>query len=271
MATGRMDAAVRLLAALVAPPETAASQLLDLLHPQARFMTLGKSARGAEAVAQELLHGPNGELARRLQWQLPQHAGLNVRMIGERQSGSMDRGLVMTLGFEDGRIELVQQQRTPPPPPEAKPIMLPAELRRMINHALVERHPMLMAHADPDGQPVLSFRGSVQSWGDDRLAMWIRSAEGGFIRAIRSNPRVALLYRNEDTKATYNFQGRAHVSDDPEDRRRVFEAAPEAERAHDFAMLGVPVIVDLDRVEGYAGLGPGGQVGQVRMLRSAAA
>jgi hypothetical protein len=51
----------------------------------------------------------------------------------------------------------------------------------------------------------------------------------------------------------------------------VFDAAPEAERAHDFAMLGVAVLVDLDRVEGYAGLGPGGQVGQVRMLRDAAA
>jgi hypothetical protein len=35
-------------------------------------------------------------------------------------------------------------------------------------------------------------------------------------------------------------------------------------------MLGVAVVVDLDRVEGYAGLGPMGQVDQVRMLRDPA-
>ncbi|MDB5829751.1 MAG: hypothetical protein JWQ73_3971, partial [Variovorax sp.] len=33
----------------------------------------------------------------------------------------------------------------------------------------------------------------------------------------------------------------------------------------------VVVLVDLDRVEGYAGLGPAGQVDQLRMLRGAPA
>ncbi len=130
---------------------------------------------------------------------------------------------------------------------------------------------MLMAYTDPQGQPVLSFRGSVQAYGDDQLAMWIRSADGAFVRAIRGNPRVALVYRNEETKATYNFQGRARVSDLETDRKRVFDASAEAERAHDFAMLGVAVLVDLDRVEGYSGLGPAGQVGQILMLRGAVA
>ena len=271
MAAPRLQAAVRLLSAMVEPPDTGADRLVEVLHPDARFMALGKTASGAAAVAHELLHGPNGELARRLQWQVPHAVADTVRLIGERQAGTRDRGLVITLGFDGERIALVQQQRTPPPPPDAKPIVLPPDLRRMIDRALVERHPMLMAYTDPDGQPVLSFRGSVQAYGDDRLAMWIRSADGAFIRAIRANPRVALVYRNEDSKATYNFQGRAAVSDRAEDRRRIFDAAPEAERAHDFAMLGVAVIVELDKVEGYAGLGPAGQVDQIRMLRGSAA
>jgi hypothetical protein len=116
----------------------------------------------------------------------------------------------------------------------------------------------------------MSFRGSVQAYGDDQLAMWIRSADGAFIGAIRQNPKLALVYRNEETKATYNFQGRARVSELESDRRRVYEASPEAERHHDFAKLGVVVLVDLDRVEGYAGLGPAGQVDQIRLLRGAA-
>lgn len=271
MAGLQLAAANAFLVALVAPPQEVQVRLLALLHPQAKFMTLGKSADGAHAVADLLRSGPNGELARRLQWQPPLVVGDQVRLVGERRAGSMDRGLVITLGFEGDAISLVQQQRTPPPPPAATPVALPATLKTMIDNALVERHPMLVAYCDPQGQPVLSFRGSVQAWSDDQLAMWIRSADGAFLQAIRENPKLALVYRNEETKATYNFQGRARVSELAADRQRVFDAAPEAERAHDFAMLGVAVLVDLDRVEGYAGLGPGGQVGQVRMLRDAAA
>lgn len=234
-------------------------------------MTLGKTLKGADAVAAELVAGTNGELSRKLNWAAPLAvsgpAGAQVRLTGERQPGTWDRGLIVTLSFEGERVVMVQQQRTAPPPPVAQPIVLPEALKQMVNNALVERHPMLMAYSEPDGQPVLSFRGSVQAFSDDQLAMWIRSADGALIRAIRQNPRVALVYRNEDSKATYNFQGRARVSDREADRQRVFAAAPEAERAHDFAMLGAVVIVDLDRVEGYAGLGPSGQMGQIRLLR----
>ena len=130
---------------------------------------------------------------------------------------------------------------------------------------------MLVAHVDAQGQPILSFRGSVQVHGDDQLALWIRNAEGGFIQAIRANPRIALMYRDEQAKATYQFQGRARVTDAAAERERIFQRAPAAERAHDFAKLGAAVVVDLDRVEGYAGLGPQGQVDGIRMLREGAA
>lgn len=270
MSKNQLAAAEQFLAALAAGAEEVQGKLLALLYPQARFMTLGKSASGAPAVADILQHGPNGELARKLQWQPPLTVGDAVRLTGECKAGSMDRGLVVTLGFKGDAISLVQQQRTPPPPPDARPIVLSDSLKRMVDNALVERRPMLVAYCDPQGQPVLSFRGSVQAWSDDQLAMWIRSPVRAFIQAIRHNPRLALVYRNEETKATYNFQGRARVSELESDRRRVFDASPEAERGHDFAMLGVVVLVDLDRVEGYAGLGPTGQVDQVRMLREVA-
>lgn len=251
--------------------DDARARLLALLHPQARYEMLGRHAEGADAVATELLAGANGELARRLDWQPPEIAGDQARLSGVRRAATRDRGLVLTVRFDGDAIALLQEQRTPPPPPDAQPIVLPEALRRRIDNALVERHPMLVAHVGEDGQPVLSFRGSVQVFGDDQLALWVRSAEGGFIRAIRANPRIALMYRDEEAKATYQFQGRARVTQVAQERQRVFGRAPAAERAHDFAMLGVAVVVDLDRVEGYAGLGPHGQVDQVRMLREPAA
>jgi hypothetical protein len=43
----------------------------------------------------------------------------------------------------------------------------------------------------------------------------------------------------------------------------------EAERNHDPARTGVALLIDLDRVEGQAGMSPQGPVGRVRMLRDA--
>jgi hypothetical protein len=257
--------AAELTAAWRSPSDAAAFE--RLLTPNAQFATLGRSAAGAGPVAAELAQGPTGEFARRLDWQAPEIVRGQVRLTGRPRPGTADRGMVLTLGFEGLAIAVVQQQRLPGAPTPARPLVLPEALRHMIGRALVERHPMMLAYTGPNDQPILSFRGSVQVDGDDRLAMWIRNADGVFVRSIRQRPKVALVYRNEDTKATYNFQGRAHVSDSPADRQRVFDASPEVERAHDFAMLGVPVLVDLDRVEGYAGLGPAGQIDGIRLMR----
>lgn len=245
------------------------TELDALLDPAVTFMALGRTIDGAAAVTAELLLDATRQSWRALQWQDPLAVGDAVRLTGERLPGTRDRGLVLTVQTAGDRIVRIQQQRTPPPPPEPAALVLPPELRRAIDRALVEKHPMLLAYTDARGQPVLSYRGSTQVDGDDRLAMWVRNPQGAFIRAITANPRVALMYRNEETRATYQLQGRARVSSDADDRQRVFDRSPEAERAHDFAMLGVAVLIDLDHVEGYAGVGPQGQIGQIHLRRGA--
>lgn len=126
---------------------------------------------------------------------------------------------------------------------------------------------MVLAYVGDDGQPVQSFRGSTQVLSEDQLAMWVRNPQGAFIRAIGQRPRISLLYRNEDRRSTYTLQGRARVVEDAAMRQRVFDASAPAERAHDFAMLGVAVVVDLDRVEGWAGVGPQGQIDPICLQR----
>jgi hypothetical protein len=108
----------------------------------------------------------------------------------------------------------------------------------------------------------------VQALGDDQLALWVRNANGGMLRSLQKNPKVALMYRDEDSKATYQFQGRARVTTDESERRRIYDASAQVEQAHDFAQLGVALIIDLDCVEGYAGLGPAGQIDRIRMVRT---
>jgi hypothetical protein len=245
------------------------AELLALLHPQVRLMALGKTLEGADAVAADLLSEAGRASWRALVWAPAEPAGAAVRMRGERAPATRDRGLVLTLSFEGERIRSLQIQRIPPPPPEARPLVLPAALRAAIDRALVEKRPMLLAHVGADGQPVLSFRGSTQVFADEQLAMWVRNPAGDFIRAIAANPRVAFMYRNEEARATYQLQGRARVVDDEAVRRLVFDCSAEAERAHDFAMLGVAVVVDLDRVEGWAGVGPQGQIDPINLRRGA--
>jgi hypothetical protein len=137
----------------------------------------------------------------------------------------------------------------------------------MIDNALVERHPILMAYCDLKNQPVQAFRGSVQVFSDTQLAMWIRSPEGALIKSIRKNPKVSFVYRNEDSKATYSFQGNARVSGSEIDRDIVYGHSAIAEQDHDFAKLGVVVLVDLKKIEGYSGLGPSGQLNQIKLIR----
>jgi hypothetical protein len=260
----QLDLARRLHAAVL---EGHGDELDRLLSPQVVYMALGRTLEGADAVRAELLGDAFRTVWLALNWQPPRVAGAAVRLVGERDPARGERGVIVTLKAGGDRLAAIQQQRVPPPPPAPAPLVLPPALRQAIDGNLLEKHPMLLAHVAEDGQPVQSFRGSTQVHADDQLAMWVRNPEGAFIRAIRANPRVSLMYRNEDRRSTYQFQGRARVVDSAAERQRIFDRSAPAERAHDFAMLGAAVVIDLDRVEGWAGVGPNGQIDPICLQR----
>ena len=233
------------------------SMRAELLADDAFFQALARTS-GREAV---LKHFAGNDIYRKASWSPPQPEGERIKVTGG--------GLILLFEFAGGRIAAIRQQPVfgAAPPTPATPLKLTEDVKKLVDNALATRHPMIVAYADAAGQPILSFRGSTQAFGDDRLAMWVRNSDGNFLNAIAKNPRVALMYRDEDSKATYQFQGRARVSQDEADRRRIYERMAEAERNHDPARTGVALIIDLDRVEGWAGMSPGGPVGKVRMLR----
>ena len=228
---------------------------------------LGRRAKGKDEVLEALKNGPNSQLMQQLIWQEPHKVKEQWHIAGLRKEGTFDRGLIISLSIKDDCVMLVQQQRTPPPPPPALPLIIPNELKAMVNNALVEKHPMLMAYCNLENQPVQTFRGSLQVFSDHQLAMWIRSSDGAFIKSIQKNPKVSFMYRNEDSKATYSFQGIARVSDSEKDRAIVYSQSAIAEQDHDFAQIGVVVLIDLEKIEGYSSLGPSGQLNQIKLIR----
>ena len=127
-------------------------------------------------------------------------------------------------------------------------IRLTDEMQSAVNDALTEGVPIAIAAVDAAGQPNITFRGSTQALDEERLALWARNPEGGLVRSIQSNPRVALLYRHPARGLALLFHGRAHVTEDAALAAAIYERSPEPERARDPERGGVAVVIELDRV-----------------------
>jgi hypothetical protein len=244
------------------------SNLSELVTEDVQFAALNVDIRGREAVLKRLLGEDTGRNYRQASWIDTKPHGEFVQITAKMPDTAPHAGHILLLKFHNGRVQSIKQQNILPArqaPPEQ--LRLTEELTHLINGALSTRHPMLLAHVDESGQPVLSFRGSTQVFSEHQLAIWIRNSTGGLINSIEKNPKVALMYRDEENKATFQFQGSAWIATGEKERKRVYQAAHKVEQDHDFAEAGVALIIDLQRIEGYAGLTPTGPVGRVNMRR----
>ncbi len=118
-------------------------------------------------------------------------------------------------------------------------------------------HQVAVAYVDDDGYPSVSFRGTTQVIGPDRLAIWARKRDEGLAAAIAARPEVGLLYYAPDGgpgPAYLALRGRAHVDSSLDER--VYAAAPQGEREQDPDRAGVAVVIEVDRVQGFGQEGP---------------
>lgn len=129
-------------------------------------------------------------------------------------------------------------------------IELTDEMRDALASALTDRMPVIMAYVDPEGQPRMGYRGTAQVFSTDQLAVWARNPDGGLPSAMASggNNRVSLLYRNTETRVSWQFLGRGHITEDETARNRIFDASPELERNQDPERKGIAIVIDVDRV-----------------------
>lgn len=140
------------------------------------------------------------------------------------------------------------------PPPVLTELKLTPALKELVNGALERGRMLSVAYVGPEGRPELSFRGSVQAFSDTQLAIWVRNPEGGILGAVRGGrPHISLLYgeMRPDYKAFVTFRGRGRIDDSDAARRRVYESSPEIERNLDKERKGLPLIIDLDSVDGF--------------------
>ena len=156
----------------------------------------------------------------------------------------------LTFGFNDAdEIVSVDEAYVGGPRPEPQK-EIPLVAKGMINNALANGTPMVVAYVDEDGMPQLSLRGSTQVYGPTQLCIWLRSAEGGLTRAIATNPRISLLYRDSRTRSTLIVKGTARIETDPAIRDEIFELTSEVEQNHDPNRQGAALIIDVTELRG---------------------
>ena len=235
-----------------------------ILAPDAKHEILRGLLEGRDAVAKRLAGDPFAQL----DWERMDQPG-KIVLAGRPRPGGPGRSLALLLEGEDGLVtRFCQQMLTTPPPGPGTPLAMDAGLRARLDTALEGRHAMYIAYVDRAGQPHLSMRGSILTLGPDSLGLWARNG-GGMPDAVAHNPHVALFYRDEEARATYQIAGRARIATDEPTRRRIFDAMPLVEQQHDFAELGTAIVVDLDLVTGWAGFSGTGQIDPVRLVRGA--
>ncbi len=206
---------------------------------------------GREA-AIELLREPRtaGLVAAGVQWSSPAFDGDRAVVTGTLPDTAPFGGFELVFEFRGDTIVRVEQQTLPPPPLPPGPLRLTPEMTAAVNGALDNQTPMLIAYLDEQERVHLSFRGTIQAYSDDQLALWARDPDGGLPRNIAARPNVTLFYHDPARRTSYTCYGRARIAPDPETRAVVFENSHPREQQVDYRRRGVAIVVDLDRVEG---------------------
>jgi Pyridoxamine 5'-phosphate oxidase len=250
--SSRLQAVEAYLKALRTGEATATSRASQFLADEVTLATGQDEVTGYDAVLTRITG----------QWPLTsvlQHAGFGTpreqdgKVTVEAEFpplGAAPRRLSLTFSFNGAdKIRRIEQQQEAAPPQPPSEIM-PGFVRGIVNGALANGTPMVVAYTDEDGQPVLSLRGSTQVYSDTQLCIWVRNANGGIVNAMSRNNRVSLLYRDSKLRTTLIIQGRGHVESDPGIRERVFNLAPEVEQNHDPGHKGAALIIDVTSLQG---------------------
>ncbi len=220
-------------------------------------------AEGIEAV-RELLREPRtaGLLASGARWSDPVTSGDSVTVTAVLPATAPFGGFEFVFAFAGAKISRIEHQTLPAAPVQPGLLRLTEQIKNAVNGALDNGTPMLIAYTDESGEIHVSFRGTIQAYAGDQLALWARDPDGGLSRHIGDRPKVTLFYHDPGSRTSYTFYGRARVEDEAAARAAIYENSPARERQMDFRRRGVAIVVDLDKVEGR---GPGGRV---LMLRS---
>src|SRR5579884_3157328 len=176
----RKDAAATLLAALRDGNPEAFEALKRELAPNAFIMAPQREeATGREAVAESLKAAQAAGTFKAAQdWEGPTEEERGLRLTAKTPGGPFP-GLTWLLTFDpEGQIDKILESRLRPVPQPPSPLKLTDAIKQAINGAMDNGTPAVLSYVSEDGTPRLSFRGTMQAYSDDQLAVWARYEDG---------------------------------------------------------------------------------------------
>ena len=131
-------------------------------------------------------------------------------------------------------------------------IKLTDDMRKMVDPALANGCPCILATVSADGEPDIGYKGSVMIFDDESLAYWERTRRQ-HLKNVQENPKVIVLFRDAKTKVGLRFHGKAEIHEKDALWEQVMARTVKDELDKDPERKGAAVIIRLDKVTNMGG------------------
>lgn len=131
-------------------------------------------------------------------------------------------------------------------------IALTDPMREMIDNALANGSPCILATAAADGEPDIGYKGSMMVFDNESLAYWERTRRQ-HLKNVQDNPKAVVLFRDPKTRVNFRFHGVATVHQDGSIREQVMSRTVKDELDKDPERKGAAVVIRVNKVTNLAG------------------
>ena len=131
-------------------------------------------------------------------------------------------------------------------------IALTDKFPELIDNALANGCPCVLATVSKDGEPDIGYKGSMMVFDNESLAYWERTRRQHLKNALE-NPKVVVLFRDPKTRLNFRFHGMATVHQEGRIWEQVMSRTVKEEIDKDPEHKGAAVVIRVDKVTNLAG------------------
>ena len=131
-------------------------------------------------------------------------------------------------------------------------IKLTENIAKVVDNALANGCPCMLATASKSGEPDLGPKGSMMVFNGESLAYWERSKRV-HLKNVSENPHVVVMIRDQNAKVALRFHGEATVHESGPIREQVMAKVVKPELDKDPERTGLAVVIRVDRVTSLSG------------------
>ena len=131
-------------------------------------------------------------------------------------------------------------------------ISMTDEMKELVDANLADGYACLVGTVSKSGEPQISPKGSVLVYDSETLAYWER-AKRSALQNVADNPNIVIYYNNQAQRLRWRFHSKATVYADGPIRQEVIDRCVQAELDRDPELLGVAVLVKVDKITELSG------------------